>query len=54
MKLRFNLKLVLGALVLAGLAACGGGGGGGSDCQFRRCQQWHIAPGGHRRANLRL
>jgi hypothetical protein len=28
MKLRFNLKLVLGALVLAGLAACGGGGGG--------------------------
>ena len=28
MKLRFNLKLLLGALVLAGLAACGGGGGG--------------------------
>ena len=28
MKLRFNLKLMLGALVLAGLAACGGGGGG--------------------------
>jgi hypothetical protein len=31
MKLRFNLKLALGALVLAGLAACGGGGGGGGD-----------------------
>ncbi len=34
MKLRFNLKLVLGALVLAGLAACGGGGGGGDDVSF--------------------
>lgn len=35
MKLRFNLKLVLGGLVLAGLAACGGGGGGGgSDVTF--------------------
>ena len=33
MKLRFNLKLVLGGLMLAGLAACGGGGGG-SDITF--------------------
>jgi hypothetical protein len=33
MKLRFNLKLVLGGLMLAGLAACGGGGGG-SDLTF--------------------
>lgn len=30
MKFRFNLKLVVGGLLLAGLAACGGGGGGGS------------------------
>ena len=34
MKLRFNLKLVLGGLMLAGLAACGGGGGGSSDVSF--------------------
>ena len=30
MQSNFNLKLVLGGLLLAGLAACGGGGGGGS------------------------
>ena len=33
MKLRFNPKLLLGGLMLAGLAACGGGGGG-SDVTF--------------------
>lgn len=27
MKFRFNLKLMMGGLLLAGLAACGGGGG---------------------------
>ena len=31
MKLLRNLKLALGGLLVAGLAACGGGGGGGAD-----------------------